>query len=402
MRRPPVAKQSDAELLAELGVAPVVKLNKARTARDERIIAGFEDIVRFYETHGRVPLHGDERDIFERLYAVRLDRLRAQPDCLAVLEGRDKYGLLTMTEADPAALTDDDLMAALGVEAAPEAAITTLRHVTSREDKRAAEEIADRTPCADFEMFEPLFARVKADLAAGVRLTRTSEKAELALAGIKKGAFFIVGGQTVYVADGGDEFVTEYDRKDRRLRVVYDNGTESNVLARSLQKALYRDGTGRLITEPDFGPLFGNKVGEGDLQSGTIYVLRSHSTHPVIAANRDLIHKIGVTGGTVEARIAQAEHQTTYLLAGVEIVADWKLYNINRGNLEAVIHRVFAAAQINLTIEDGIGSPVQPREWFLAPLSAIDQAVERIKDQTIVDYTYDPAAGTLVRLQTRP
>ena len=134
------------------------------------------------------------------------------------------------------------------------------------------------------------------------------------------------------------------------------------MLARSLQKALYRDDASRRITNPSAGPLFGHEANAEDLESGTIYVLRSRSDHPVVAAHRDLIHKIGVTGGSVEARIAGAETDPTYLLAGVDVVADYKLYNINRVKLEALLHRVFASARLDLTIKDRFGRPVQPRE----------------------------------------
>jgi hypothetical protein len=126
-------------------------------------------------------------------------------------------------------------------------------------------------------------------------------------------------------------------------------------------------------------------------------VLRSKSDHPDITAHRDLIHKIGVTGGTVEARIANATKDATYLLAGVEIVATYKLFNINRTRLEKLLHRVFANARLDLTIEDRFGNPVQPREWFLVPLHIVDQVVEKIRDQSLTGFIYDPQSACLVR-----
>jgi hypothetical protein len=217
------------------------------------------------------------------------------------------------------------------------------------------------------------------------------------MAEIKKGEFFIVGGQIAYVAEVGEEFVTDYDRRDSRLRVIYDNGTESDVLLRSLQRALHRDHAGRRITDPAAGPLFGGEAEDDDLESGTIYVLRSKSSHPDIAPHRELIHKVGVTGGKVEARIANAALDATYLLADVEIVATYKLFNIKRSRLENILHRVFSPAQLDLTIADRFGNPVRPREWFLAPLSAIDDAVEKIRDGSIVDFEYDPSTASLKR-----
>src|SRR3546814_274709 len=125
------------------------------------------------------------------------------------------------------------------------------------------------------------------------------------------------------------------------------------------------DLAGRRLTEPSAGPLFGSTWEEDDIASGTIYVLRSLSDHPFVSEHRQLIHKIGVTGGKVETRIANAEKDATYLLAAVEVVATYKLADINRTKLENLFHRIFAPAQLDLTIQDRFGHPVRPREWFL-------------------------------------
>lgn len=387
------------DLRAQLDDFATVKPKQATyTAKEERIIAGFEDIARFFEEHGRAPLHGEDRDIFERLYAVRLDRIRALEDCRTLLAPMDKHGLLDghREAIEPEALdTDalaDELRAITG-----DTDITTLRHVMSREEKRAAEEIASRELCPDFEKFEPLFKQVQADLDTKVRSTRPFVKdAGFLKADIKQGQFFIVGGQIAYVASVGEPIKAPNGEVDARLRVIYANGTESDLLLRSLQRALYKDDAGRRITEPTAGPLFGDTSEDDDLESGTIYVLRSQSEHPQVAASRDLIHKIGVTGGSVESRIANASLDATYLLAGVEVVATYKLYNINRTRLEKVIHRVFGAAQIDLTITDRFGHPVKPREWFMVPLQVIDEAVSRITDGSITGLVYDPAQAALV------
>ena len=144
------------------------------------------------------------------------------------------------------------------------------------------------------------------------------------------------------------------------------------------------------------GPLFSDTWNEDDIESGTLYVLRSLSKHPFIAEHRELIHKIGVTGGKIESRIANAAHDATYLLAEVEIVATYKLAGINRTKLEQLFHRIFAAAQLEITIQDRFGNPVQPREWFLVPLSVIDEAVRRISDGSISEVVFDPKTARLI------
>ncbi|GMA58190.1 hypothetical protein GCM10025858_26930 [Alicyclobacillus sacchari] len=150
------------------------------------------------------------------------------------------------------------------------------------------------------------------------------------------------------------------------------------------------------MTEPVRGPLFSETWDEGDIESGTIYVLRSLSNHPFVAQHRELIHKIGVTGGKVETRIANASHDATYLLADVEVVATYKLAGINRTKLEGILHRIFASAQLDLTIHDRFGNPVRPKEWFLVPLRVIDEAVSRIRDGSITNVVYDPKTASLV------
>lgn len=396
---------TDDELLAELGVTVEQKPSRTYSPREERIIAGFEDILKFYDEHGRAPMHGEQRDIFERLYAVRLDRLRALDECRTLLMPMDKHGLLdaraVSNRAVPDELDDDTLLAELGIEGGSDDDITKLRHVQTREERRAAEEIASRDKCEDFEKFKPLFEQVNRDIQAGLRTTRQIRKdAGFLKADIEVGQFFIVGGQVAYIAAIGDKIRAPNGEFDARLRVIYSNETESDILLRSLQRALYKDEASRVVSDPTVGPLFSGDAGDDDTESGTIYVLRSKSDHPQIAQHRELIHKIGVTGGSVSARIAAAENDATYLLAGVESVAEYKLFNINRTKLEKLMHRFFAEAAYDIEIKDRFGKPVRPREWFLVPLHVINEAVERIKDGTITQYRYDSQSARLIHAQS--
>src|SRR6056297_3058437 len=125
--------QDDDALLEELGVEVEAKKISSRTPREERIIAGFEEIQRFVEENGRPPQHGEDRDIFERLYAVRLDRIREQEECRSLVEPLDHQGLLSGTSTTHSAgeedeLDDEELLDALGVEKEL-AGITELKHV---------------------------------------------------------------------------------------------------------------------------------------------------------------------------------------------------------------------------------------------------------------------------------
>lgn len=392
--------EDDDALLVELGVEVEVRQSARRTPREERIIAGFEEIQRFVEQHGRAPEHGEEKDIFERIYAVRLDKIRKQAECREFLRELDHQRLLgdpfEVKEPEPDGLDDAELLSQLGVHVPEESDVTRLKHVKPRADVRAAEEIASRTACEDFEKFKPIFTAVQDELDNGVRETQPFKD----FAEIRERDLFILSGQKVYVAEVGEMFINQNDKKDARLRIIYDNGTESDILLRSLQRALNKDETGRRIVETvpgsTAGPLFAGAASDEDSASGTIYVLRSQSDYPVIAERRDVIHKIGVTSGSVEKRIANAKLDPTFLMADVEVVATYELFNINRAKLENLIHRFFDAARLDVEIMDRFGNPVVPREWFLVPVFVIDEVVEKIKDGTIAHYYYDPESVTLV------
>ena len=387
----------------------------AGSAKEQRIIAGFEEIERFVEEHGRLPQHGEDRDIFERIYAVRLDRLRASPECRAALEGRDPRGLLGSTTQDAKSSvvkedaatyrvsvtadevpSDDELLAALGAGETSGGDITELKHVRTAAEKRAAEEIAQRTPCEDFEKFKPLFERVEKEIRTGLVQTQpiTAENR-----GVGEKDFFILNGIIVHVAEVGEPLKITASEVDRRLRIIFANGTESNLLLRSLQRAFYDDPAARrVVVSKDAAQLtFGGELEADDVEAGTIYVLRSKSDNPFIAANREVIHKIGVTGGDVKARIANAKKDPTYLLADVEIVATYKLANINRKRLEALLHRFFASARLDLELKDRFGFDVTPREWFLVPLGVIQDAIGKLMEGTIQNYRYDADSAQIVR-----
>jgi hypothetical protein len=401
-----MAELSDDEILEELGLDATPKKESKHSHEQARVFAGFEDIVRFVDEHGCKPEHGEDRDIFERLYAVRLDRIRGNPTYRALVADLDKHGLLAGAADDIQGeledVDDDALLEELGLASEAEDSITQLKYVKPRAEVHAAEEVASRQPCKDFAHFKPLFAEVQTDLDTGRRETRRlkapDEDAsdEIKLDEIKPGTFFVVGGQIAYIAASSDEMRTRYDRRDARLRVIYDNGTEADLLMRSFQRSLHRDPSARVITDLSAGPLFAGTVDESDTESGTIYVLRSASDHPLIAESREFVHKIGVTGGEVSKRLTGAKDDPTYLFADVEIVATYKLYNINRSKLENLLHRIFAPARLDLQMDDRFGRPVKPREWFLVPLSVIDEVVSKVKDQTITEFSYDPQSASLV------
>ena len=401
------------ELRSELEDFAKPAKGEAGSAKQQRIIAGFEEIERFCEEHGRLPQHGEGRDIFERIYAVRLDRLRALPECREILLGRDTRGLLRGNAAQVSfssvqedetpyhagaaddKLSDDELAAELAAAGIRGSDIAQLQHVRTVAEKRAAEEIAQRAACKNFGIFKPLFEQLKKDMKSGsVKVIECRDKTE-----VKQGDFYIVQGQMAYLAGAGEDFTDAEGRQDCRLRVIFDNGTESGMLRRSLQKRLWEDHTARrIIVGQDLGPLFSNTEEDGDLAVGYVYVLRSKSENPFIAENRKVIHKIGITSGSVKNRIANAAKDPTYLLAEVEIIETYKISNLDLTKLEKLLHKFFDSARLDLQLKDRFGFDVTPREWFLVPLPVIEEAMEKIKAGTISEYCYQAENASIERI----
>ncbi len=396
--------KDDLDLLGKLGVDTAPEKQAARSKNEQRIIAGFEEIVRFVEQHDRPPEHGENRDIFERIYAVRLDQLRKSSEYREILKEYDTKQLLD-PQKDPqnswekhSTMDQDasvyDILRSLEADVDTQDDITDLKHVRSTKEKIAAEEIAQRTSCRDFGIFKPLFEQVKGDLKANTRaIVKCLDKTN-----VEVGDFYIVQGQTAYVAHADELFINAEGRQDCRLRIIFDNGTESKMLRRSLQKRLWEDTSSRrIIDRGDMGPLFSDQEEEEDEAVGYVYVLRSKSDNPFIAENRKVIHKIGITKGSVKRRIVNAEKDPTYLLAKVDIVETFKVSNLNLNSLEKLLHKFFEPARLDLQLKDRFGFGVEPREWFLVPLPIIEEAIQKLIDGTLPKHRYEPNEGRIIK-----
>jgi len=180
--------------------------------------------------------------------------------------------------------------------------------------------------------------------------------------------------------------------------VIHDNGTESDLLLRSMQRALNRDEASRRVTDPTLGPLFSDQEGADDQTVGHVYVLRSKSDDPFIAENQKVIHKVGITKGPVGQRVANAAKDPTYLLADVEIVETYKVSNLDLNRLEKLLHKFFDQARLDLQLRDRFGFEVEPREWFLVPLPIIEEAIQKLIDGTLPKHRYEPKEGRIISI----
>jgi len=369
-----------------------VKPKNVRITADERLVKSFEEINKFIEENKREPKLSN--DILENSLYYRLEGIREDGNKINQLKEFDTLGLLKETEEKPQSiddiLNDDDL----GLLSTPkEDDIFNLGHGLKKVDRSvgAYDYVARAKKCKDFDKFEPLFKACQTDLKNGKRrlMKFTTEIS------IKEGTFLVYRGMLVYIDKVGD-FSQRNQRKQARLRCIYENGTESDMLRNSLAKPMYSDG--KIVTENYEEALKEfSGVTEEDKPSGYIYVLRSLSKDPQVKAVKDL-YKIGYCETTVEDRIRNAANETTYLMAKVKIVSSYKMYNVNTQKFEDLLHRFFDAARLSIDVIDNNGTRHTVREWFQVPLGVIEQAIYLFQTGEIVKCRYSRENREVVEL----
>lgn len=371
---------------------------------DERLIESFQEINVFFEKNNREP---EATNVTEFKLLSRLKALRQDAKKIEILKSYDIYNLLnTKAEVKSVAdiLNDDDF----GIlDAAETLSIFKMTNVPSSSERAESDFVAQRKAMKDkdFEAYEIMFKKVHKELREGSRKLFTFENADKNL---KAGSYYILNGMLLFLEEAN--FETENVslpsgnrlRRDGRTRIIFENGTMSNMLYRSLEKALlHQENDGKIVSytasEID-QELFENvnAVKSEDQETGWIYILKSKSTHKELASIKDL-YKIGYSTVPVSERIKNASKESTYLMADVHIEASYKTYNMNAQKFEHLIHRFFAEACLNIDIHDDQGRRITPREWFVVPLHIIDKVIHLIISGEIVNYGYDSGNEALVR-----
>lgn len=342
---------------------------------DDRLVASFLEVVDFFDANGRIP-DSNMADISEFKLAARLVAMSQNDEQREALLEYDIHGLLKEPEP-PASIADllagDDL----GL-LEDEADLHKLTHVPKVQ--AAPEKVAQRKPCDDFESFKPLFAQCHADLRSGRRKLLDFRNPRH----ISQGKFFVMGGVLVYLAEVGELMNTE-SGKDGRTRCVFDNGTEADLLLRSLSRQLYNDG--RVVTERADVTRARIEV-DPDAKVGSVYVLRSLSDGEQ-AVSIENLHKIGSTTVTADARVVGSEKSSTFLNAPVAVIAEYTLPAVAVRKVESLLHRFFAEVRLDIWFENPGQKTTQANEWFDVPLEAIDEAIELIDAETITNFRYD-------------
>lgn len=353
----------------------------------DRLRRAFQEINEFVAAQGREP-DPETMNISERKLGARLVGIRASKSKIDELRDIDSHGLLA-TSGAPA--TVDDLLRSDVLDVLGDAGGIFDTSSLPKRDKPKESERELRRRCEDFEKFEPLFKQKHAELADGTYAMTKFKGAQT----VVSGAFFILKGVMAFIAEVRESEMVSLKYKEERkerLRVIFENGTESAMYRQSFGARMGEQG-GFAVTRTGFDAA---EIGDADQHTGYIYVLRSKSDHPDLRGLRDL-HKIGFTTTPVEARIKGAEKSPTYLMAPVEVVATYGVYNARPSALEHLLHKLFSSVRLDAAIVDKVGGQVAANEWFLVPLSVIDKAVDLFERGEIVGYYYDPARQQLVK-----
>jgi hypothetical protein len=373
-----------------LGLLKVKAKSSTNRTADERLTTSFDEINDFMEKNEREPEPNPGNVSEYKLYS-RLKGLRENIDKMMVLEPQDKYGLLKTEKKEIESFDDilgDDSLDLLGDN---EEGLFDFKH-TPKEDARAnADFVARRKPCKDFDQFESTFKKVQQDLASGKRKMFDFREDNL-----QEGSFYVHNGvllllESVEISKEEQTFSSgKRKRTDGRTRCIFENGTESNMLYRSLAKILYTNGKvvshNEEKTNEDFLKEYSN-IGKEDEVVGYIYVLKSKSEVTEISSIENL-YKIGYSKIDVQERIKNAENETTYLMAPVKIEGAWECYNMNPQKFENLIHKFFGEACLKVDVNDKDGERHTPREWFIVPFEVIEKAIELIITGRILDFEY--------------
>ena len=369
---------------------------------EDRLIDSFEEINVFFDKNNREP---NKSSMSEYGLMAKLKNFRENESQKKILKPFDRHNLLGFVAMEKptidAILNEDDDLGLLDLD--NELDIFKFKHTPKPEDRAETDFVARRKAMKekDFAKYETMFQKVHKEIKEGKRKIKSFKNVEQHL---KEGQFYVLDGILLFLEKVNYKRETEnlgkntLRRKDGRTRIIFENGTLSNMLYRSLGKSLYNNG--KMVTQTNESynqELFVNTglVQEEDVESGWIYVLKSKSTNKEIANIKDL-YKIGFASTSVDDRIKNAKNEATYLFADVKKIATYKVYNRNADKLESLLHRFFASACLDIDLFNEKGQRLNPREWFVVPFEVIEEAIQLILNENIVNYEYDVTNKKLI------
>lgn len=378
--------------------------SKAKTSNikseEDRVIDSFEEINAFYDKNGREP---NASSMSEYGLLAKLKNFRQDEEKKKIVKPFDKYNLLGNVEIEKPTIDEifnDDDFGLLDTE--KDLSIFQYKHIPA--ERAETDFVAVRKPLKekDFQPYEAMFQKVHQEIKEGKRRIMPFYNIEKNL---QIGNFYIIDGILLYLESADLEQEQRELKSGNRIRIdgrsrtIFENGTYSNMLFRSLGKQIQKDG--KLITntyESTENELFinANLVKEEDIQTGWIYVLKSKSTNPKITNIKDL-YKIGFSSTPIDERIKNAKNEATYLFADVTKIANYACYNQNAAKLEQLLHRFFASTCLDIDLFIENGQRLTPREWFVIPFEIIEEAIQLILNEEIIKFKYDTEKKMIIR-----
>ncbi len=369
-------------------------------SEEDRLIDSFEEINAFYDKNGREP---NASSMSEYGLLAKLKNFRQDEEKKKIVKPFDKYNLLGNVEIEKPTIDEifNDYDFGL-LDTEKDLSIFQYKHIPA--ERAETDFVAQRKPLKekDFQPYEAMFQKVHQEIKEGKKRIMPFYNIEKNL---QIGNFYIIDGILLYL-ESADLEQEQRELKsgnririDGRTRTIFENGTYSNMLFRSLGKQIQKEG--KLITntyESTENELFinANLVKEEDIQTGWIYVLKSQSTNPKIATIKDL-YKIGFSSTPIDERIKNAKSEATYLFAEVIKIASYDCYNRNADKLEQLLHRFFASTCLDIDLFSENGQRLTPREWFVVPFEIIEEAIQLILNEEIINYKYDAENKMIIR-----
>jgi hypothetical protein len=358
---------------------------------DQRLISSFEEINNFFDDHNREP--SENLDIFERKLFSRLKEIRKDLFKIKELKQFDKFNLLGEVKEIK---TINDILENdhLGIlDSSKEEEIFKLENINSNLKRNKTDFVARRTPCKNFSSYDNKFKEIHKDIKDGKRKLLTFKEQDL-----KEGRYFVLDGILLFLEKVGSEKRIFNDksqgqrvRADSRILCIFENGLESNMYLRSLQKLLYQNGSYVSETNEEAINIFNENLGKlasQDKKTGYVYILNSLSEDLRIKNMKNL-HKIGYCTTSVEQRIANAKFDPTFLMSEVKIIQIYEIHNVNPQKFENLIHSFFRKRCLDISIVDLNGENTKPKEWYVVPFRVIDRVISLLENGEIINYRYD-------------
>lgn len=417
----------------DLGIFDNVKPNTSNETSNSVLEQQFSSINSFIDNHGRLPAK-DADTLSEKVLSRQLNSIKSDSSASKQLDHLDKHQLLVSKEteavtpvmaviaAEQHETTNSTTQQVDSHETAPTEQSTIYNSLQdifnndelgifdnvktdimvsdnhykgrSKQDQYDDEDIASRFECKDFYRFESIFTRIHKAIESG-DFTKTNFSSTK---NITVGSVFVLNGFVCYVADIYKAEARKNTRSQERLRLIFANGTESNMLTYSLATAQYKyENSYQLqITDPEWvNDDLAKNFGDDRQPTGVIYIAQLIETPDNLKHYKNL-YKVGFSKLTGDIRTKRSIRDTAFLQQPVNIIAEWQIYIANPREVESVLHAFFYEQRIKISSKGSDDKFYKATEWFDIPLSEIDKAINIVISGDIEKYRMDASTRMIV------